>query len=224
MLNKRLLESLARAGALDGLETNRRRVVEGADLLLRYAAAASEAAASERRRACSAGRGWAGGAEPSCPQVEDWPALERLQMEFDVLGLYLSAHPLDGYPAALQRLGSDRRASGCARWRPAARTRRLRLAGVVVAKQEQVTERTRFARVILSDATAQFEVTVFAELLAQSRELLDGAAPLLAEVDARVDGDNLRLTAGRLQRWTRSRRSRQGDGRDPFADPDSGRG
>jgi DNA polymerase-3 subunit alpha len=74
------------------------------------------------------------------------------------------------------------------------------VAGIVIAKQERVTERTRLARVILSDSTAQFEVTVFAELLSQSRELLDGNAPLLIEVDARLDGDNLRLTAYRLQR------------------------
>jgi DNA polymerase III subunit alpha len=197
VINKRLLESLARAGAMDSLEANRRRLVEGADLLLRYATAAGEAADSSQV-SLFGGSGAAQVPVPDLPTVDDWPALERLQMEFDVLGLYLSAHPLDGYGAALTRLGvipGDRLRQVAA----AGENGRLKLAGVAVAKQERVTERTRFARVILSDPSAQFEVTVFSELLAQQRELLDGSAPLYLEVDARIDGDNLRLTVQRLQ-------------------------
>jgi DNA polymerase-3 subunit alpha len=197
VINKRLLESLARAGAMDGLEPNRRRLVEGADLLLRYAVAAGEASDSSQV-SLFGGSGAAQVPVPELPAVDDWQALERLQMEFDVLGLYLSAHPLDGYGAALTRLGvipGDRLRQVAA----AGENGRLKLAGVVIAKQERVTERTRFARVILSDPSAQFEVTVFSELLAQQRELLDGSAPLYLEVDARIDGDNLRLTVQRLQ-------------------------
>ena len=104
VLNKRLLESLARAGAFDGLEPNRRRLFDGADVLLRYGAAAGEAAESDQV-SLFGGSGAAQVPRPPMPAVEDWPALERLQMEFDVLGLYLSAHPLDGYRNALVRLG-----------------------------------------------------------------------------------------------------------------------
>ena len=129
--------------------------------------------------------------------MEDWPALERLQMEFDVLGLYLSAHPLDGYRNALQRLGVT---TGDRLRQVAGEGGRLRVAGVIASKQERVTERTRLVRLIVSDHTAQFEVTAFSELMGQARELLDGTAPLYFEVDARVDGDNLRLTAQRIQK------------------------
>lgn len=198
VINKRLLESLARAGALDSLASNRHRLVQGADLLLRYASASGEAADSTQV-SLFGGTGAAQIPPPELPQVEDWPALERLQMEFDVLGLYLSAHPLDGYGGALARLGvtpGERLRQVAA----AGEGGRLKLAGVIVAKQEKVTERTRFARVVLSDPSAQFEVTVFSELLAQHRELLEGSAPLYVEADARVDGDNLRLTAQRVQR------------------------
>ena len=120
-------------------------------------------------------------------------------MEFDVLGLYLSAHPLDGYQAALARLGV---VSG-ERLRQVAATGeggRFKLAGVVASLQERVTERTRLARVVLSDHASQVEVTVFSELLSQTRELLQGSVPLYIEADARVDGDNLRLTAQRIQK------------------------
>ncbi|MGD9510505.1 MAG: DNA polymerase III subunit alpha, partial [Geminicoccaceae bacterium] len=196
VINKRLLESLARAGALDSLEPNRKRVVDGADLLLRYAAAAIEAAQSDQV-SLFGGSGTAQVPKPTLAESDDWPALERLQMEFDVLGLYLSAHPLDGYRTALQRLGvvgGDRLSA------VAGEGGRFKLAGVVVSKQERVTERTRLVRLIVSDAAAQFEITAFSELMGQARELLDGTAPLYFEVDARVDGDNLRLTAQRIQK------------------------
>ena len=118
-------------------------------------------------------------------------------MEFDVLGLYLSAHPLDGYRTALERLGVT---TGDRLRQVAAEGGRLRLAGVIASKQERVTERTRFVRLIVSDHTAQFEITAFSELMGQARELLDGMVPLYFEVDAKVDGDNLRLTAQRIQK------------------------
>jgi DNA polymerase-3 subunit alpha len=198
VINKRLLESLVRAGALDSFAPNRRQLVEAADLLLRYAAASAEAAESAQV-SLFGGTGIAEVPRPALPPVDDWPALERLQMEFDVLGLYLSAHPLDGYQAALARLGV---VSG-ERLRQVAATGeggRFRLAGVVASLQERVTERTRLARVVLSDHASQVEVTVFAELLSQTRELLQASVPLYIEADARLDGDNLRLTAQRIQK------------------------
>jgi DNA polymerase III subunit alpha len=199
-LNKRLLESMVRAGAFDRLHPCRRAHVDCAEAILRHAAAAAAGAADDASQVSLFGDALP--AKPPRPKLaagEDWPALERLQTEFDVLGLYLSAHPLDGYASALARLnvatGDKLRAIAAA-----GEGARLSVAGIVVAKFERVTERTRLCRVILSDATAQFEVTLFAELLAQVRELLDGHDPLLMEVDARVDGDNLRLTAHRVQR------------------------
>jgi DNA polymerase-3 subunit alpha len=198
VINKRLLESLVRAGAFDSLDPNRRRLVEAADLLLRHAAACAEAAESAQV-SLFGGAGPAQVPVPDLPATDDWPALERLQMEFDVLGLYLSAHPLDGYVNALTRLmvtPGDRLRQVAA----SGEGGRLRLAGVVASLQERVTERTRFARVMVSDHAAQFEVTVFSELLSQTRELLQGSAPLYFEADARVDGDNLRLTAQRIQK------------------------
>jgi DNA polymerase-3 subunit alpha len=193
-------------------------VVECAEQILRHAAAGAESAADEGQVSLF------GDALPSRPprpklaEHDDWPTLDRLQSEFEVLGLYLSAHPLDGYASALARLGvasGDRLRVLAASGEGA----RLKLAGVVVAKQERVTERTRLARVILSDATAQYEVTVFAELLTTARELLEGKAPLLVEADARVDGDMLRLTAGRIQLLDEVAEVEARRGRDPLATP-----
>ena len=42
------------------------------------------------------------------PNIPDWPLHEKLQNEFEAIGFYLSAHPLDAYAKALKRLGAIR--------------------------------------------------------------------------------------------------------------------
>ena len=83
-----------------------------------------------------------------------------------------------------RRLPQRAAAAGRHHRRPAARRSRgeggrFKLAGVVASKQERVTERTRLVRLIVSDATAQFEITAFSELMGQARELLDGTRTAL---------------------------------------------
>ena len=197
-LNKRLLEALARAGALDGLAPSRAAAVAAIDTLLRHAAVVEDERASQQVNLFGGLNGSTPGiALPPLPEPPEWPALERLQYELDAIGFYLSAHPLDGYAAALERLGVTR--SDRIRERLQQGDGRLTLAGVPLGKQERVTERTRLAYVQLSDPGGSFEVTVFAELLGHRRDLLEGDRPLLVDVDARLDGDIARLTAIRIE-------------------------
>ena len=196
VISKRIVEALAKAGAFDGLDGNRRRIVESADTLLRAAQAAADDVDSGQVSL------FGGTAQvPTAPKlaaVDDWPALERLQAELEAIGFYLSAHPLDGYAAAMEQYGitrSDRIVERLTSGQPG----RLRLAGVVLGKQERVTERARFAHVALSDPSGQFEVTLFAEVLGRTRELLEGKAALVIEADGRVDGEMVRLTAHKVE-------------------------
>jgi DNA polymerase-3 subunit alpha len=197
-LNKRLLEALARAGALDGLAPSRAAAVAAIDTLLRHAAVVEDERASHQASLFGGpDSGTPGIALPPLPDPPEWPTLERLQYELDAIGFYLSAHPLDGYQSALERLGVTR--SDRVRERLQQGDGRLTLAGVALGKQERVTERTRLAYVQLSDPGGSFEVTVFAELLGHRRDLLEGDRPLLIDVDARLDGDIARLTAIRIE-------------------------
>ncbi len=194
-LNRRLLEALVRAGAFDRLEPNRRRLFESIDAALRYAQA--WAASEEDQQASLFGGEPIRPCRPSLADCEDWNQLARLREEASVVGFYLSAHPLDGYGTELERLEVVPAATLFEN--PAAfEGRRLRLAGVVIGKQERTGGRSRFAFVQLSDASAQFEVMVFSDLLSRTRELLEGQAPLLLEADARVDGGEVKLVAQRI--------------------------
>src|SRR5260221_6403899 len=100
-VNKRVLESLAAAGAFDALEGNRARVFAAVDGMLASAPPAYDDVV-----------GWQSGmfggrsahAPPAVRQIEPWLPAERLQKEFDAIGFFLSGHPLDDYAAALKRM------------------------------------------------------------------------------------------------------------------------
>ncbi len=146
ILNRRLLEALIKAGALDRLHANRRQLLAGIDQALRYGAAHVEQAASDQTSLFGGLLEQPELPKPPLPAVEDLPELERLQQEFEVLGCYLTAHPLAGYKASLAKLGvtpSDQL--------PFCGGLRVKLAGVVLGKQERSTARSRFAFVQLSD-------------------------------------------------------------------------
>ena len=195
VLNRRLLEALIRAGALDTLHVNRRCLLDGLESALRYGNAHAAQPASDQTSLFGGLLEHAKLPKPALPAGEDLPVLERLQQEFDSLGFYLSAHPLDGYRTSLDKLGvvpSDQL--------PAFGGQRVRLAGVVLGMQERTTPRSRFAFVQLSDPSGAFEVTVFAELLGRARERLESSDPLLIEGEVRVEGDALKVLASSIER------------------------
>ncbi len=191
-LNKRQLENLIKAGALDALEPNRRRLFEGAELLVRFAAASAESRASKQDSLFGAATGVAA-AQPVLPAAPDWSPLERMMNEFEAIGFYLSAHPLDGCAAALARLGAtplDQLASAVER-----DVARLRVAGVVLGKQERGAAGQRFAFIRISDTTGSHEVAIFRETFAEARELIEPGRTVLVTATARIDGGAVKLTA-----------------------------
>jgi len=188
-LNRMQLENLIKAGAFDSLEPSRARLFAAAETILRR----SQATAAEK------GAGQIGlfgdGAESGLelPRLPDWPPMERLAFEAEAVGLHLSAHPLDVYGPLLKRFGVV--ASNRIEARAAAGAARLKLAGTVIAIKERTTRTgNRMAWVRLSDAGGSFEVTVFSEVLARTRGLIEAGANLLVTADARLEGETVRIT------------------------------
>ena len=197
VLNTRLIESLAAAGAFDGIEPNRARVMAGAEMLMRHGAVEQEERTSNQGNLFG-GEGGDAVTAPKLPEVGDWRPEEALRQEFDVLGLYLSAHPIDQYAGYYERLNlkridelPDLVNKGVSR---------ARIAGTMIAKQERTSQRgARFAFVMISDSSGQQEVRVFAETFETSRLLLDGSVPLLFTCDLAADGEDVRLSATKIE-------------------------
>lgn len=214
-LNKRMVENLVKAGAFDGLCANRRRLVMGLERLLRHGQAEQMEQKSDQQNLFLAGGdstigghddpGTDADAELLRDDVPDWSPPERLSHERKAVGFYLSAHPLSAYAERCRELGVisshelqemlARRGTG----------KQLKLAGLVTKKRKVRTQRgADMAFVTVSDASGSYEVTLFQEVLADAKKLLDSPEPLLLTVDvqrprAGQNGD-MRLTATALEK------------------------
>ena len=191
-IGKRPLEMLARAGAFDQLDRNRRRVFESLDALTAWSAAIHEQRASAQVSLF----GEAGDdlPEPRLSPVEDWLPNERLIEEHKAIGFYLSGHPLDDYMAPLRRKGVMTLAEVA---EAAERTPLVaRMAGAVSGRQERKSARgNRFAFVQLSDPTGLYEVTVFSDTLEAAREHLEPGSNVVLTVEATMEAEQLKLLA-----------------------------
>src|SRR5262249_34677476 len=187
-LNKRVVESLAAAGAFDALEPNRARAYLGADAILAACQSQHEAETSGQQSLFGS---IADAPSLMLPAAEPWLPAERLQKEFDAVGFFLSGHPLDDYGVALKRL----RVQSWAEFSNAVRAGATagKVAATVVSRLEG-RPKTGHKRGILelSDPTGRFEAVLFSEGLAQYRETLEPGAAVLLQLGAELQGEDIR--------------------------------
>ncbi|MEX0853125.1 MAG: DNA polymerase III subunit alpha [Bauldia sp.] len=191
IVNKRVLESLIAAGALDELEPDRARLAAGADRILGMASHVHESAAVGQADMFGAIED----RQPLLlPVVEPWLTAETLAREHEAVGFYLSAHPLDEYRAVLLRMRVQTWAEFAQSVHNGATAGRL--AGTVTARQERrIRSGNRMAVVQLSDPTGSYEAVLFSEGLTEYRDLLEPGRSVVVLVSAeeRPEGINVRI-------------------------------
>ena len=188
-VNRRVIESLIRAGAFDKLEPNRAALLAGVGLAIN---------AAEQNGANTGQNSLFGEAVDSVahrlPNVPPWSEQERLQNEKSALGFYFSGHPYMGYQKELTAFVRN----GLGNLKPHEQPQLL--AGVVMGIRIRMTARGKMAIVTLDDAAARIEIVVGNELLNQNANLLKEDALLI--VEGRVSNDDfsggLRVNARRL--------------------------
>lgn len=192
LVGKRAIENLARAGAFDGLSYSRAAAFAAADLLIRYSTQAFD------ERQGSQGGLFDGAAAPALerpriPAADEWPPLERLNAERAALGFYFSGHPLDDYAKELRRLNVISSQEARERGRGGRVSAHL---GAVVRSIRMRRSKTGkpFAWVECSDASSDFELTVFSEVLSSSRDLFEPGALVLLGVTAEDRDGEVRFT------------------------------
>ena len=185
-INKRVVESLAAAGAFDALEPNRAAAFARADAVL-------EVAQSQHSDA-SVGQGdmfQRTVQKPKSVAVEPWLPAERLQREFDAIGFFLSGHPLDDYAAILERLKVQRWTAFCNSVKQGATAGRV--AGTVVARAERRTKTGNKMGILeFSDPSGHYEAVIFQEGLQQYRDLLEPGKAVLLMLTAEAQGEDVR--------------------------------
>ncbi|MEW8015037.1 MAG: DNA polymerase III subunit alpha [Candidatus Sedimenticola endophacoides] len=180
--NRRVLESLIRAGALDELGANRATLMAQLPLVLKMAEQHHESEAAGQDDLF--GLDNAGPAASRDNQVlpeesEEWDDEIRLQGEKETLGLYLTGHPIDRYEPELAGLGvtriGDLALEGGGQGEGGYRRRagpRVMIAGLALAVSHRQTQRGRMGNVLLDDRSGRIEVTLFSESYENFREQL----------------------------------------------------
>lgn len=192
-MNRRVLESLISAGAFDCFGIDRAQLIAGLDRFIGYA----QRAHAEKVSGQSDIFGMSASTGPEkliFPTFNPWMPSEKLMREYQVLGFYLSAHPLDTYASVLAKMRVQTFADFSAAVRQGATAGRL--AGTVTSRQERKTRTgNKMGIVAFSDSSGQFEAVLFSEGLNQYRDLLEPGKSLVITVQAeeRPEGIGLRI-------------------------------
>jgi DNA polymerase-3 subunit alpha len=189
-VNKRALESLARAGAFDSLHPDRAQLVEAAETLIAHA----QATAADRASAQESLFGDAAEASrPRLPRVERWDPVRQLDEELAAVGFYLSGHPLGDMTEVLRRNRVTFLVDALAQ--AAAGGEAFRMVGVVRRRQERSSASGggKFAFVTLSDPSGEFEVLFQAEVLRRCRDLLEPGRSIVLTVRAKASDGEVRF-------------------------------
>jgi len=188
-INKRVLESLAAAGAFDALEPNRARVHAGVDKIL--------ATAQRQHEAAEVGQNDMFGGPSMREQIplaamDQWLPADKLQREFDAVGFYLSGHPLDEYKGILERMKVQRWTAFANSVKQGATAGRV--AGTVVTRAERRTKTGNKMGIFeFSDPSGQFEAIIFQEGLDQYRDLLEPGKAVLLVLAGEEQGEDVRV-------------------------------
>lgn len=122
--------------------------------------------------------------------------MDRLREEFDAVGFYLSAHPLDAFARILKKKRVLPSAEVFARQESGA----VRLAGTFISKKERTSKSgKRYAFVSFSDASGVYEATAFSEILSQYQELLSPGQSMVIDCAVAFDGETPRITIQRME-------------------------
>ncbi|WP_411871997.1 DNA polymerase III subunit alpha [Vulcanococcus limneticus] len=202
-LNRRALESLIHCGAMDGLEptANRAQLMADLDLILDWASSRARDRASGQGNlfdllgggasgsTAEAGPAAPGGADPlsTAPKaapVSDYPPTEKLRLEKELVGFYLSDHPLKQLTRSIRLLS----AVGLGSLEEQADKARVSVVGMVSGLRPVVTRKgDRMAVLQLEDLTGSCEAVVFPKTYARLADhlMVDARLLIWASVDRR---------------------------------------
>jgi len=187
VVNKTALEALAKAGSFDSMGLSRRQVFESIDATMRASAQTRE----DRRKGQGLlfGGGSADSEAPSTgPTVEEWEEVDRLAMEKEALGFYLSGHPFRKHGGFYSRLSGHKSSS----LDDLPKGSEVRIAGMIAAVRVLVIRNGRnagqkMARFRLEDLDGSVEVTCFAKRYQEVQHLIEEDSVVF--VSGRIDSE-----------------------------------
>ncbi len=181
-VNKRVLESLAYAGAFDSFGYTRATFFAPSDKFETFIEHATRFGASYQAQKSSAETSLFGGTadvnitDPVAPKTDEWNLIQKLNHEKDVVGIYLSGHPLDDFRlemshanVTLDRIGNYR-------------NQKVKIAAFVAAASQRVSKKgTYFGNFTLQDYNGMYEFALFTEDYARFSPILQPGVSVFIE-------------------------------------------
>jgi DNA polymerase III subunit alpha len=200
LVNKRVLESLIKAGALDSLMPEGTRAAAGrARLFAAVDRAIENGGRHQRDRDQGQSQLFGGGGDdeaappPPLPDATPWSEMQQLAGEKEALGLYMSGHPLDRFGEELKMFGARRVAE------LAGPEADVWAAGIVSGLRPLKTRKgDRMAVFMLDDVGGAVETVVFPETFVKHGHLAEADAMLLVRGRFEKDEESARLVASEL--------------------------
>jgi len=205
-VGKRTLEALAQAGALDELEGHRGQLIESVDMAVqegqRYQ---TEQMRNQTNMFGDAEAGF--DMDPSLPRVDSWSKSDLLKAEHEVLGFYVSGHPLDQYQAEAEAFATahfgeaeklekviDQAGGGRSNGRDRGPVRTF--CGILTDISRNTTRSGKpIAFAEIEDYTGQGEMVIFSNVLDRVNQYLDVDEVLLVKGNVEVRGGAVKVIA-----------------------------
>jgi DNA polymerase-3 subunit alpha len=185
LCNKRVIEALVCAGALDGFDEGggRNQLLAGLDATFATAQAVQKDRESAQDSLFDVLMGDGGGGAmtlvqaPALPRVEKWGETERLAREKEILGFFISGHPLNNY-RDLVGLYEPRCTTATLK---ANRDSKIELACVVTEAARQVSKKdgSEWGRITVEDFHGTATVLAFGESWMKWKDVLQQDAPVV---------------------------------------------
>lgn len=202
-LNRRALECLIKAGALDGLDLNRCEMLRNIDLAVESAAKENSMYAGGQLDMFSVFGGEDFSSEPVFSRCDELPKNELLNFEKEVAGLYFSGHPLEEYRNVCDALNCPKTVdlyeileSGREK---TIDNKKVQFIGIVNSSKKKVTKRDDIMAFCgLEDLYGDLEMIVFPKVLAMYSGLLNVGNIILVEGKISVKDDEVKLLAEKI--------------------------
>ena len=214
-LNKRVLESLVKSGALDSLGWKRSQCMDMLDTAIEYGQKARRDRESGQKGlfAVLAESGETEIPEPSPPKIEEWSMEQLLSFEKETLGFYVSGHPLNRFADEISRFSEKNIAELTAEGKSV----ECRVAGIVTDLRTRRTKKGDLMAIFnLEDLSGSVSTIVFPNSYAQFESYLSADCPLLVsgrfeqedEKSFKIIASDIEPLPGILERNARSLRIR----------------
>jgi len=198
-VNKRVLESLIKSGALDALGWKRSQLMACADAAIEHGQKAQRDRISGQKGLFSELAGPSLFPEPEPPKIPDWPSEQMLACEKETLGFYVSGHPLDRFATELARFTDKTLAELISEGVGV----ECKVAGMVTDLRPRRTKKGDLMAVFtLEDLTGAVETLVFPATYTRCAALLEVDKPLLVEGRFDVDENASRIICSAIQPLT----------------------